>query len=337
MTTTSEVANGIDDVVRCWHRQLRGISPAVAHNKLSEDRWSISEVIGHLVDSACHNHQRFVRAQFCSELTFPKYEQNEWVSAANYLDCDWESLVELWAHYNRQLATLIRNTPASSLKTPCTITPYETCTLDFLVSDYLTHLEHHFRILRERIESLNLSSGTSTNQAVSVERFFLIAATENLEASTAKIRHCVSQLDDEQGWWRPTPSQNSIGNLILHLCGNIGQWIISGVDETEDIRDRPSEFVDSIRLPKVELSAMLDTCVEQAGRTLEVVADSAVMSGRRIQGYDTTVLSAVLDAVSHFQGHTQEIISLTRQQLGERYTFDFIPTTPEQISARSSG
>ena len=65
-------------------------------------------MIGHLVDSACNNHQRFVRAQHCDELIFPKYEQNEWVAAANYRNCDWSSLVELFYHYNRQISHLIR-------------------------------------------------------------------------------------------------------------------------------------------------------------------------------------------------------------------------------------
>ena len=152
MTTTNEVADEIEQVVASWHQQLLNVDPAVAHHKPSEERWSISEVIGHLVDSACNNHQRFVRAQFSSELVFPKYEQEEWVSAANYVDCDWESLVALWFHYNRQIASLIRNIPASKLDTPCTITPYKTCTLNFLVTDYLPHLHHHLDILRDRIE-----------------------------------------------------------------------------------------------------------------------------------------------------------------------------------------
>jgi len=336
MTTTTLVADKIEEVVASWRQQLLNITPSFAHHKPSAERWSISEVVGHLVDSACNNHQRFARAQFCTELTFPKYEQNEWVSAANYVHCDWETLVELWAHYNRQMAVLIRNIPPSALPTPCTITPCDTCTLEFLISDYLTHLKHHLTILSERIEAREPETGPSTSRTGSVETSFLLAAKGNLESSAAKIHHCVDQLDDNQLWWRPTPSQNSIGNLILHLCGNLGQWIIAGVGGAEYVRDRPREFVDDKRFPKAEMSAMLNTHVEQAGSTLKTTSASAVMSARRIQGYDTTVLSAVLDAISHFQGHTQEIISLTRQQLGDRYAFDFIPTTPEQISERSS-
>ena len=129
------------------------MKPQVVHKKPSEERWSISEVIGHLVDSACNNHQRFVRAQGVEELTFPRYEQNEWVVAANYVQSNWPSLVTLWRSYNQILAHVIRNIPQDALQTPCTITPYETCTLAVLVDDYLTHLHHHLTILEERLTS----------------------------------------------------------------------------------------------------------------------------------------------------------------------------------------
>lgn len=151
MKTHQQVANGIETLIESWYPRLLQIAPDVVHAKADPDRWSISEVLGHLVDSACNNHQRFVRAQYCSELVFPKYEQNEWVAAANYQHSNWESLVELWYHYNRLIAGLIRNIRPSSLSTLCTITPYETCTLEFLVTDYLDHMKHHLNILAKRI------------------------------------------------------------------------------------------------------------------------------------------------------------------------------------------
>jgi len=150
-----ETATEIESLIESWRVRLLGIAPDEVHVKPAVDRWSISEVVGHLIDSACNNHQRFVRAQRCRELVFPKYEQNEWVSSANYQQCEWASLVQLWYHYNRQMSVLIRNIPESSLETPCTITPYDTCTLAFLVTDYVSHLKHHFRILDERIATPN--------------------------------------------------------------------------------------------------------------------------------------------------------------------------------------
>lgn len=151
MNSLAKIASELESVVDSWRKKLLGLGEDSAHLKPSPDRWSISEVIGHLVDSACNNHQRFVRAQFSDELVFPKYEQNEWAAAANYRFSDWESLVQLWYHYNRQIAVLIRNIPESKLSTSCTITPYDTCTLGFLVTDYVDHLNHHLRKLSERI------------------------------------------------------------------------------------------------------------------------------------------------------------------------------------------
>ncbi len=98
-----------ESLIEPWRRKFLDLDAALAHAKPVPDRWSISEVIGHLVDSACNNHQRFVRAQHCSEFVFPKYDQNQWVAAANYQRGEWVSLVELWYHYNRQIAWIIRN------------------------------------------------------------------------------------------------------------------------------------------------------------------------------------------------------------------------------------
>jgi len=151
MVDTAKVSQGIESLVNAWSARLAALPADAAHSRPTEDRWAISEVIGHLVDSACNNHQRFVRAQALPSLEFPKYEQNAWVFAANYRAMDWETLISLWCSYNRMLAVLIRNIPDACLDTRCTITPYEACTLGFLIEDYLTHLEHHLGILGDRI------------------------------------------------------------------------------------------------------------------------------------------------------------------------------------------
>jgi hypothetical protein len=167
----------------------------------------------------------------------------------------------------------------------------------------------------------------------SVGRTFLDSAIRQLESSTAKIDHCVAQLDDPQLWWQPTPTQNSVGNLILHLCGNVRQWIVSGVGGARDVRDRPGEFLPNPDIRKDSLLETLHRCVDDAKDSLALDI-SLLTDRRRIQGFDTTVLAAVFDTVSHFQGHTQEIISLTRQQLGDSYEFHWIPSTDDEISAK---
>lgn len=151
MSVTETTAAGIESAIKPWHDRLLGLDTAMAHHKPAPDRWSFSEVIGHLVDSACNNHQRFVRARGVEDLVFPKYDQNEWVSAGNYIQSRWDALVRLWYCYNLQIAHTIRNIPADQLSTPCAIGPYEPCTLEFLVTDYLDHLNHHLDKLSERM------------------------------------------------------------------------------------------------------------------------------------------------------------------------------------------
>jgi hypothetical protein len=165
---------------------------------------------------------------------------------------------------------------------------------------------------------------------------YLAEAKGQLEESAAKVEHCLAQLSESQLWWRPTPSQNSIGNLVLHLCGNVRQWIISGVGGAPDVRDRPREFAADIRLPKCELQRVLHACIAEAVAALSKADSDTLISSRRIQGFERTGLSAVLHSICHFQGHTQEIISLTRQQLGDEYRFHWTPSTPEQTSQRTA-
>ncbi len=152
LNTLQETAVGIESIVDHWSPRLRDLAADQVSHKPTPDRWSIAQLIGHLIDSASNNHQRFVRAQYCDgELIFPKYDQNQWVAAADYANHEWDSIVELWVHYNLLIASVIRSIQTESLQTPCTITPYETCTLEFLVTDYLAHLHHHFKILEERL------------------------------------------------------------------------------------------------------------------------------------------------------------------------------------------
>lgn len=156
------------------------------------------------------------------------------------------------------------------------------------------------------------------------------AAAEELVNAAKKVVHCLKQLTDEQVWWRPAPAMNSIGNLILHLCGNVRQWIIAGVGGAEDTRNRPGEFAERGPIATAELQRNVDKTVSEATDTLANASPAVLIENRRIQGFDVTGISAVFQSVAHFQGHVQEIIHLTRRQLGDDYEFDFVPATPEQ-------
>ena len=156
------------------------------------------------------------------------------------------------------------------------------------------------------------------------------AAAHELESALNRVRHCLAQLNDQQVWRRPQPGLNSIGNLILHLCGNVRQWIVSGVGGAADARDRPAEFAERGPIPKEELMRELDAVVEEAKRTLAAVDARQLARVRLVQGFDVTGAAAIFDSVPHFRGHTQEIIHMTRSQLGDAYRFAWAPTTPEQ-------
>lgn len=156
------------------------------------------------------------------------------------------------------------------------------------------------------------------------------AASEELDSALRKIKHCLIQLSDDQLWWRQSDSMNSIANLLLHLSGNVRQWIVSGVGGAPDVRERQSEFDERRPIPKAELVQQLEDVVAEAQTVLSKVTAEEQLRVRCIQGFDCTGLQAIFDSVAHFRGHTQEIVHMTRCQLGDSYKFDFIPATAEQ-------
>ena len=124
-------------------KRLVDISDADAEQKLRAGRWSKKEILGHMIDSASNNHQRFVRAQLTPQLSIPSYEQEAWVSAQAYGTQSWPDLVNLWLLYNRHLLHILRNTPEPALQHTISIGGKSPVTLSFVAEDYLRHLKHH--------------------------------------------------------------------------------------------------------------------------------------------------------------------------------------------------
>src|SRR5688572_2053140 len=151
----------------------------------------------------------------------------------------------------------------------------------------------------------------------SVGRLVIGASRHQLGEGMRKVEHCVGQLSDEQVWWRPAEGMNSIANLMLHLSGNMRQWIIACSTGAEDVRNRPAEFADRSRRPKAELLKILTGVVEEADRALGRLSDEELVKPRVVQAYELTLVEALFDTIPHFRGHVQEIIHMTRQQLGE--------------------
>jgi hypothetical protein len=125
--------------------RLVKFSDAESAEPLSDGKWSRKELIGHLIDSASNNHQRFVRAQIDESHSFPAYEQESWVSRQGYKNEAWEDLALLWKSYNQHIAHVISHIPEDKLSLPCTIGNGEPVTLGFIVEDYVSHMNHHLK------------------------------------------------------------------------------------------------------------------------------------------------------------------------------------------------
>lgn len=150
-----------------------------------------------------------------------------------------------------------------------------------------------------------------------------------LTSALSRIPHCLDQLSEEQVWWRSQPGMNSVGNLLLHICGNVRQWLVSGLGDAPDTRNRPAEFSERGPIPKGELLSRLKAVVDEARAVLAQQKAGTLLEVRRIQGSEVTGLAALIHSVTHFRGHTQEIVHMTRVLLGDAYQFQWTPP-PEQ-------
>lgn len=132
-----------------------------------------------------------------------------------------------------------------------------------------------------------------------------------------KIEACLHRLSEEDVWWRPNDASNSIGNLILHLCGNVTMWIMGGVGGRHFERNRQQEFDERRQIPKDELLTKLRHVVDEADDVIEALDEKELLAKRQIQSYDVTVLEAVYHVIEHFSMHTGQIILLSKARVAE--------------------
>jgi hypothetical protein len=125
--------------------QLSKITEHESEERQAPGKWSKKEILGHLIDSASNNHQRFVRAQEAGALSFPGYTQDFWVGVQVYQKESWKNLVELWKSYNSHLAHVASNIPEDRWNNPCMLAGTPPVTLKWLVEDYVRHANHHLR------------------------------------------------------------------------------------------------------------------------------------------------------------------------------------------------
>jgi uncharacterized damage-inducible protein DinB len=127
-----------------------------------------------------------------------------------------------------------------------------------------------------------------------------------------KIRLAVEALPEDALWWRANDQSNSVGNLLLHLTGNVRQWMVSGVGGAPDIRHRAAEFAATDGPPRTELLANLNHTLDEVDRVLGALTPESLLERRTIQGRDVTVLDAIFICVEHFSMHLGQIILLAK-------------------------
>src|SRR6476620_5768558 len=151
---------------------------------------------------------------------------------------------------------------------------------------------------------------------MTLEADFLTNAADKLSENVGRIEACLTELPAHSVWARESENENAVGNLLLHLDGNVRQWILSGVGAGPDTRDRPSEFSARSGANASVLCSKLRRTVGEAVDLIRALPHRRLTEQVSIQGYDTTVLSAIFHVVEHFSGHTYQIILLTKRFSG---------------------
>jgi uncharacterized damage-inducible protein DinB len=136
-----------------------------------------------------------------------------------------------------------------------------------------------------------------------------------------RMRSSVESLTDEQIWWRPNSASNSVGNLLLHLNGNVRQWLVSSFNHQHDARNRPAEFDAPEKTPGPVLIQQLGKTIAEAAAVLSRLTENDLLARFEIQGYNVTGLAAVYQVVEHFGLHHGQILYITKMLRGEDLGF----------------
>ncbi|MHB8061466.1 MAG: hypothetical protein ACYDG2_02350 [Ruminiclostridium sp.] len=142
------------EIVNSLNDRLAQIPEKITDRKLSEENWTLKEIIGHLIDSSANNHQRFVRLQFGDLLDFPAYKGEEWVKVQGYAGMKWKDIITLWYSYNCILLEVIENIKQDSLQNVW-VKGEDALPLEFLINDYYQHMEWHIDHFNRRLKEVS--------------------------------------------------------------------------------------------------------------------------------------------------------------------------------------
>lgn len=147
-----------------------------------------------------------------------------------------------------------------------------------------------------------------------------------MEVYPPRIARCLELLAEEEIWWRPNPASNSVGNMVLHLQGNVRQWIIAGLGRRADLRDRDREFAETGPIPRRRLIDGMRSTVKEAQAVLTNLRQPDLLQSYSIQGFRVTGYQAVCRVAEHFAFHAGQIIYVTKLKRGKDLKFTRLPT-----------
>jgi uncharacterized damage-inducible protein DinB len=156
---------------------------------------------------------------------------------------------------------------------------------------------------------------TTSGNGASVSEEFIEASIVFLSQDfLPKMVHCLENMTDDQIWWRPNEQSNSAGNLVLHLCGNLKQWIVSGLGGSKFRRDRDAEFATREHVPKAELIAEIEAVVREVENEFRKFPTGQLLVRYPIQAYRVSALQAIYHVVEHFSYHLGQILYIYKLQ-----------------------
>ena len=132
-----------------------------------------------------------------------------------------------------------------------------------------------------------------------------------------KLRRIVEMLSEDDIWWRPNEVSNSVGNMLLHMCGNLGQWVVSGAGGAPDDRDRPREFSERGPIPKADLMEKVERMADHVDRVLVDLGEATLLDRLTVQKFDVSRLHAIYHSIEHFGYHLGQIAYVAKLRNGK--------------------
>jgi uncharacterized damage-inducible protein DinB len=163
-----------------------------------------------------------------------------------------------------------------------------------------------------------------------IEKEFIKAVSIRFSKAFERIIHAVHQLDDEQIWHRPSSNSNSVGIILQHVSGNLHQWVCSAIGGEAFERNRPQEFIDINIVPQKDLLLKISALDKKIQDIILHITPESLLSNRRIQGFDETVMSALIAALTHLELHSGQISFLAKLMLEKEYKVYWQPLNKEQ-------